>query len=47
MSRCRRLLAGLAALTVLAGCTFAVGNAAVPACDRNGDQEQRMACSGR
>ena len=47
MSRCRRLLAGLAALTTLASCTFAVGNTAAPACDRNGDQEQRMACGGR
>ena len=44
MSHFRCLLAGFAALTVLAGCTIAVGNTAVPGCDRNGDQEQRMAC---
>ncbi len=38
-------IAGLLALAALAGCTVGIGSSDVPRCDRNGDEEQRIACT--
>ncbi len=44
MSRIPRLLAALALLALIAGCTIAGSGTGGPRCDRNGDEEQRIAC---
>ena len=42
--RIHRLVAALLASVAFAGCTIGVGATAVPRCDRNGDEEQRISC---
>jgi len=48
MALARCLLAALGLVAALAGCAVdagvGVGNSGVPRCDRNGDEEQRIAC---
>ena len=44
MSRALRLFAAGCLFGVLAGCAIGVGDPGGPRCDRNGDEEQRVAC---
>ena len=44
MSRALRLFAAACLIGVLAGCAIGVGGAGGPRCDRNGDEEQQIAC---